>query len=83
MSRNKKHTVTEAQIVKQRMEAADKALVLFIAAAMDEFGWTTEDVEQFSVRLQRYADAVNKNIINLQKVCEIIHDVMGLEISVK
>ncbi len=82
MSKDKRVTLTAAQLRREKEESTEKALVLFIAAAMDEFDWTEDDVQRFSVRLERYGKAVMNKVISLEKVCDIIHEIMGIEIRI-
>lgn len=82
MSRNKHITITEAQLKKERNIATDKAVILFIAAAMDEFGWTEAEIDRFAERLNRYAKAVEDKVISLDKVSHIIKDEIGVEIKI-
>ncbi|MBR2999710.1 MAG: hypothetical protein IKF39_01825 [Oscillospiraceae bacterium] len=79
MKGKKQVTVTKAQLKKVYQKATMDGLVLFIATAMDEFGWTIDDVEKFSVRLNRYSEAVEEHLISIKQVKGIIADVMGLE----
>lgn len=81
MKGKKQITVTKAQLKKVYQKATMDGLVLFIATAMDEFGWTIDDVEKFSVRLNRYSEAVDEHLISIRKVREIISEVMGVEIE--
>ena len=79
MKGKKQVTVTKAQLKKVYQKATMDGLVLFIATAMDEFDWTIDDVEKFSVRLNRYSEAVDEHLISIKQVKGIIADVMGLE----
>ena len=79
MKGKKQVTVTKAQLKKVYQKATMDGLVLFIATAMDEFDWTIDDVEKFSVRLNRYSEAVEEHLISIKQVKNIIADVMGLE----
>ena len=79
MKGKKQITVTKAQLKKVYQKATMDGLVLFIATAMDEFGWTIDDVEKFSVRLNRYSEAVEEHLISIKQVKGIVADVMGLE----
>ncbi len=83
MSKDKKIELTRAKFDRILQEEINRAMILFIATAMDEFDWTDDDVEKFSVRLERYSNAVIDGVISLDKVSDIIHEVTGMEIRWK
>lgn len=83
MSKDKKIELTRAKFDRILQEEINRAMILFIATAMDEFDWTDDDVEKFSVRLERYSNAVIDGVISLDKLSDIIHEVTGMEIRWK
>lgn len=73
-------TMTQAKINKLKEDITWKTLVMFIACAMDEFEWDIEEVERFSVRLNRYMEAVDSHLISVYKVAQIVEEVTGMTI---
>ncbi len=74
-------TMTSAKINKMKQDITWKTLVMFIACAMDEFDWGMEEVEQFSVRLDRYMSAVDEHLISVYKVAQIVEEQTGMTIK--
>lgn len=83
MSKDKRIELTKAKLDRILQEEINKAMTIFIATAMDEFDWTEEDVARFSVRLDRYSEAIIDGVISIQKMAEIINEVTGMEIRWK
>lgn len=74
-------TLTQAKIRKMKEDVTWKTLVMFIACAMDEFDWDENDVEAFSIRLNRYMEAVDTHLISVHKVAKIVEEVTGMKIT--
>ena len=74
-------TMTQAKINKLKEDITWKTLVMFIACAMDEFDWGIDEVERFSVRLNRYMEAVDQHLISVYKVAQIVEEVTGMTIK--
>lgn len=73
-------TLTSAQINKIKEESIWRAMIMFLATAMDECGWTEKEIEDFSVRLHRYMDAVNDHTITINTVSRILEQEIGIKI---
>lgn len=80
-SDKRKIEMTRAQQKRMAEQITLKTLTLFIATCMDEFGWTFEDTEKFSVRLKRYKDAVDEHLISINQVKGIIEEQWGVKID--
>ena len=81
MSKEKKPVMmTQAKIRKLKEDITWKTLVMFIACAMDEFDWGIDEVTDFSVRLNRYMEAVDTHLLSIHKVAEIVEEVTGMTI---
>jgi len=80
MKTKKQITITRAKLTGLVNLTVQKVLTIFIGAAMDEFGWTDEDLERFAVRLQRYYDAVDEHLISTDKIKKIVEQVTGTKI---
>ena len=82
MAKEKKPVMmTQAKINKLKQDITWKTLVMFIACAMDEMDWGIEQVEEFSVRLNRYMSAVDEHLISVYKVAKIVEEVTGMTIK--
>lgn len=79
--KNKQQTFTRVEIARMKEEITYKTLVLFIAAAVEEFDWTFEDIRKYATRLNRYKQAVDDKLISLRQVQEIIQDEIGVNIK--
>lgn len=81
MSKEKKPIVmTQAKVRKLKEDITWKTLVMFIACAMDEMDWGIDEVTDFSVRLNRYMDAVDTHLLSIHKVAQIVEEVTGMTI---
>ena len=72
-------TITPRQLKALKKKISYEMMVLFVACCMDEFGWTDEDVMDFSVRWNRYYDAVDTHTLSIKKVAEIVTNITGMK----
>lgn len=80
MSRYKKIELTPRKIDEIAKEASAKAMILFAAYLMDDEDFNAERICEVWDGVTRYADAVDKKLISLDKVCGIINNYTGLKI---
>lgn len=77
--KNKRITLTQAQAQAQADELYWKILRMFLAAAMDVYGWKEQEVVDFAARVNWYFDAANtEHTISEELVDKIIEENMGL-----
>lgn len=75
-------TMTRARIDSLKREISWNTIVLFMACCMDEMGWTDEEVESFSVRLERYMAAAESHVLTYNKIARIVSDSIGVDVRV-
>ncbi len=81
MSKKEKvHTFTHYELNKFVQKTARYNLSLFLASAIEEFGWKFEDIERFEERLRRYTKAVDDGLITLTTIEKIVSEEVGSEI---
>jgi len=73
-------TLTNSELNKFKQESIWWAMIMFLATAMDEMGWTENDIDNFAVRLDRYMSAVQDHVITINKVSQIIEEQLGVKI---
>lgn len=64
-------------------KVARKLLSVFLAACVEEFSWTPEDIDRFGERLQRYMDAVDGGLITLSTLEQLVGDEINCSIVTK
>ena len=80
MGKEKVYTFTHYELNKYVQKVTRLNLSLFLAAAVEEFGWSVEDVVRFADRLRRYNDAVDEKLITLRDIERMISDEIGADI---
>lgn len=78
--KEKVHTFTHYELNKFVQKTARYNLSLFLASAIEEFGWTTDEIERFEERLKRYTKAVDDGLITLKTLEELVSEEIGAEI---
>ena len=78
--KEKVRTFTHYELNKFVQKTARYNLSLFLAAAIEEFGWTHDDVMRFEERLRRYTKAVEDGLISLTTLENIVSEEIGAEI---
>lgn len=77
--KNKRITLTQAKAQEYANELYWKILRMFLAAAMDVYGWKEQEVVDFAARVNWYFDAANtEHTITEDLVDKIIEENMGL-----
>ncbi len=77
--KDKRITLTQAQAREQAELTYWKILRMFLAAAMDVYGWKEQEVVDFAARVNWYFDAANtEHTISEELVDKIIEENMGL-----
>jgi hypothetical protein len=78
----KKATLTQAQIKKLTAdvckEATDKAMLLFLAALHDEYGFGEKRLVRVIERAGRYGEHIDQHLVGLREVQKIIEESTGL-----
>ena len=78
-SKDKRITLTQAKAQEYANELYWKILRMFLAAAMDVYGWKEQEVVDFAARVNWYFDAANtEHTITEDLVDKIIEENMGL-----
>lgn len=80
MAKEKVYTFTHYELNKYVQRVSRLNFSLYLAACVEEFGWTTDDVDRFAERLRRYNDAVDEKLIKLKDVERMIADELGADI---
>ena len=76
---DKRVTLTQAQAQKWADELYWKILRMFLAAAMDVYGWQEQEVVDFAARVNWYFDAANKeHTITEGLVDKLLEENMGI-----
>lgn len=82
--KDKRITLTQAKAQEYANELYWKILRMFLAAAMDVYGWKEQEVVDFAARVNWYFDAANtEHTITEDLVDKIIEENMGLIMSRK
>lgn len=77
--KDKRITLTQAKAQEYANELYWKILRMFLAAAMDVYGWKEQEVVDFAARVNWYFDAANtEHTISEELVDKIIEENMGL-----
>lgn len=77
--KDKRITLTQAKAQEYANELYWKILRMFLAAAMDVYGWKEQEVVDFAARVNWYFDAANtEHTITEDLVDKIIEENMGL-----
>ena len=77
--KDKRVTITQAKMRKMANDLYWQILRMFLAAAMDVFGWKEEEVVKFAARVNWYFDAARKErTITEDLVDKIIEENMGI-----
>lgn len=81
MSKKEKvYTFTHYELNKFVQKTARYNLSLFLASAIEEFGWSTDEVERFEDRLRRYTEAVDSGLISLSTLERLVSGEIGAQI---
>lgn len=81
MTHNKKITTfTHSELNKFVKDVSHKNLTVYLAASIEEWGLTKEDIEKWLDRLGRYMNAVNDHLISLSDIERMITDELGYDI---
>lgn len=78
--KEKVHTFTHYELNKFVQKATRYNMSLFLASAIEEFGWTTEEIDRLKERLSRYTQAVDDGLITLTTLENIITEELGSDI---
>lgn len=83
-SKNKRVTLTQAQAQAQAEATYWKILRMFLAAAMDVYGWQEQEVVDFAARVNWYFDAANtEHTITEDLVDKLLEENMGIIMTKK
>ncbi len=83
---NKKHiTLTQSQIKKMKSdicnEATQKALLIFLSALHDEYGFGEKRLCQVLETASRYGEYLDKHLVSIRQTQEIIEKGTGLQLK--
>jgi DNA-directed RNA polymerase specialized sigma54-like protein len=81
MKSEKARWMTKKDIHKMQNDIEQKAIILFMAYMMDEEGYTDEKVKEMWHKLEEWLLAINKHLISVEQVREIIRQERGWEIQ--
>lgn len=76
----KVYTFTKSELDKFVYSVSRKNLSVYLAASVEEWGITEEQIREWLNRLGRYMDAVNSNLISLQTIENLIAEELGADI---
>lgn len=79
--KTKKVELTPRKIQEIKTEALGQAMILTIAFLMDELNYDGDECVEIWNGVARYAEAVDKKLLTMNKVCGIINNATGLEIK--
>ena len=74
------YTFTRSELNKFARDISRKNLSVYLAASVEEWGLTEEQIREWLNRLSRYMDAVNSNLISLSTIEELIASELGSDI---
>ena len=74
------YTFTRSELDKFAQKVSRKNLSVYLAASVEEWGLTEEQIRDWLKRLGRYMDAVNQNLITLETIEMLIAEEMGADI---
>lgn len=76
--KNKYRWMDDRQIKKIEDTIGQRVIILSAAYLMDEFDYSEEAIVEYWEGMLRYMDAIDKKLITIDKVCEIIETHTGL-----
>ena len=74
------YTFTRSELDRFARDVSRKNLSVYLAASVEEWGITEEQIRDWLKRLGRYMDAVNQNLITLETIEKLIADELGTDI---
>lgn len=74
------YSFTHYELNKFVRDVSRKNLSVYLAACVEEFGWSKTEIDQLMQRLARYMDAVNDGLISLADIERMIADELGDDI---
>ena len=80
MAKKKITTFTHSELNRFVKEVSRKNLSVYLAASVEEWGLTKEDIDKWLDRLSRYMKAVDDHLITLADIERMITDELGYDI---
>ena len=72
-----KYTLSDRQLNKVKEEvtrqAIDRAMLIILGAVQEQFHMTEAELEEFGRKIQRYADYVEKDVLKLKEIQDIVN----------
>jgi len=72
--------LTQAELNRKLTRVTEDAFALFLAAAMDEFHWSNEQIQSFIDRLHNYADGYKDHYISIDEVRKALSEQHNLKV---
>ena len=73
-------TFTRSELDKFARDVSRKNMSVYLAASVEEWGISEEQIREWLQRLKRYMDAVNDNLISLSTIEKLIAEELGADI---
>lgn len=73
-------TFTRSELDKFARDVSRKNMSVYLAASVEEWGISEEQIREWLQRLKRYMDAVNDNLISLSTIEKLIAEELGTDI---
>ena len=73
-------TFTRSELDKFARDVSRKNMSVYLAASVEEWGISEEQIREWLQRLKRYMDAVNDNLISLSTIEKHIAEELGADI---
>lgn len=74
------YSFTHYELNKFIRDVSRKNLSVYLAACVEEFGWSREEIQRLWDRLGRYMGAVEDGLISLSDIERMITDEVGYDI---
>ena len=75
---NQRHvSLTNKDLVAYTKQAVHKSIAVFMAAAIEEFYWTPEEISRLKERVLKYMNAINDDLVTLEDMKRMVADEVG------
>lgn len=80
LKKKNSYAFTHYELNKFVRNVSRKNMSVYIAACVEEFGWSQEDIDRLLKRLSRYMDAINDGLITLADIERMISDELNWDV---
>lgn len=70
-------SLTNKDLLDYTKQAVHKSIAVFMAAAIEEFYWSPEEILRLKERVLKYMNAINDDLITLEDMKRMVADEVG------